>query len=59
MHPELKFAGLMPPLDATHHLRASEWDTYREGVVRHSSPDAGSLVDVGLENVSCCCVSRV
>ena len=48
MHPDLKVAGLLPPLDAPHHLRASEWGPYREGVVRSSQPD-GSLVDVGLE----------
>ena len=51
MHPDLKFAGLMPPLDATHHLRTHEWGTYREGVVKQSNPDNGSLVDIGLEQV--------
>lgn len=29
----LKFAGLMNPVDAPHHLRATEWFAYREGVV--------------------------
>ena len=51
MHPDLKFAGVLPPLDAPHHLRASEWGPYREGVVRSSDPASGSLIDVGLDKV--------
>eukprot|EP00898_Chlorokybus_atmophyticus_P007940 jgi/Chlat1/8147/Chrsp76S07605 len=33
MHPSLRFVGLLPPLDAPHHLRANEQSLYREGVV--------------------------
>jgi predicted SPOUT superfamily RNA methylase MTH1 len=51
MHPDLKFAGVLPPLDAPHHLRSTEWGPYREGVVRSSDPASGSLIDVGLEKV--------
>jgi len=51
IHPDLKFAGLIPPLDAPHHARAWEKCKYREGVVldkRGSGPGAGSLVDCGV-----------
>jgi predicted SPOUT superfamily RNA methylase MTH1 len=33
MHPDLQFAGLLPPLDAPHHLRRGDVSRYREGVV--------------------------
>jgi predicted SPOUT superfamily RNA methylase MTH1 len=49
MHPDLKYAGVLPPLDAPHHLRSTEWGLYREGVVRHSAKGKGSWVDVGLD----------
>lgn len=49
VHDNLKFAGMLPPLDAPHHLRASEWGRYREGVVRNTSLEEGSFVDVGLD----------
>ena len=49
MHPDLKYAGVLPPLDAPHHLRSSEWGPYREGVVRSADAATGSLLDVGLE----------
>lgn len=49
MHPDLKFAGVLPPMDAPHHLRATEWGSFREGTIRLSSKEAGSFVDVGLE----------
>ena len=32
MHPDLRLAGALPSLDMPHHLRASEWCRYREGV---------------------------
>lgn len=44
MHADLKYAGALPPLDAPHHLRSSEWGPYREGVVRRSDPGMGSLI---------------
>jgi len=33
MHPDLQFAGLLPPLDAPHHLRRGDVASFREGVV--------------------------
>lgn len=32
-HAALRFASLMNPLDTPHHMRATEWCEYREGVV--------------------------
>lgn len=60
MHPDLKYAGMLPPLDAPHHLRATEWFAFREGVVRKTDMAAGhSFIDVGLELVSMLfCVCR-
>ena len=49
MHPDLKYAGMLPPLDAPHHLRSTEWGPYREGVVRRSARGLGSFIDVGLD----------
>ena len=49
MHADLKYAGMLPPLDAPHHLRSTEWGPYREGVVKHSDKASGSFIDVGLE----------
>ena len=51
MHPDLRYAGMLPPLDAPHHLRAAEWGPYREGVVRETNNGAagGSFIDIGLE----------
>eukprot|EP01138_Halocafeteria_seosinensis_P000650 gb/GECG01000666.1/.p1 GENE.gb/GECG01000666.1/~~gb/GECG01000666.1/.p1 ORF type:complete len:410 (+),score=49.29 gb/GECG01000666.1/:1-1230(+) len=53
MHPDLKFAGLLNPLAAPHHLRQDEWCRYREGVVldrplSNKKAKQGSLVNVGL-----------
>lgn len=49
-HDSLRLVGLLPPLDAPHHLRKHEWGPYREGVtLRDKVPNsAGTLVDVGL-----------
>uniref|UniRef100_A0A5B7AYQ3 Methyltransferase n=1 Tax=Davidia involucrata TaxID=16924 RepID=A0A5B7AYQ3_DAVIN len=49
-HNSLRFVGLLPPLDAPHHLRKHEWAPYREGVIlKEQAPNsAGTLVDVGL-----------
>jgi hypothetical protein len=52
MHADLRLAGTLPPLDAPHHMRATEWATYREGVVLSSVPGEGSLLNVGLDKVS-------
>lgn len=55
MHPDLRLAGALPPLDAPHHMRATEWAPYREGVVVSSVPGEGSLLNVGLDKVSYAC----
>ena len=52
MHADLRLAGAMPPLDAPHHMRATEWGMYREGVVVSSVPGEGSLLNVGLDKVN-------
>ncbi|EEF45365.1 putative methyltransferase C9orf114 [Ricinus communis] len=46
----LRFVGLLPPLDAPHHLRKHEWAPFREGVtLKEKAPNSiGTLVDVGL-----------
>jgi len=48
--PALRYAGLMNPIDAPHHLRANEWFKYREGVVinRPSKDSRGSWVNIGI-----------
>lgn len=50
MHPDLQFAGLLPPLDAPHHLRRNDVSVYREGVVLDEKDGDGSLVDCGIPN---------
>lgn len=60
MHPDLQFAGLLPPLDAPHHLRRGDVASFREGVVVESKKklgeeneeeeEEGSLVDCGVPN---------
>ncbi|CAI9118551.1 OLC1v1020138C1 [Oldenlandia corymbosa var. corymbosa] len=49
-HNSLRFVGLLPPLDAPHHLRKHEWAPYREGVtLKGQGPHStGTLVDIGL-----------
>jgi len=53
MHPDLKYSGLLNPLDTPHHLRADEWSKYREGVTveRPMKAEAGSWVNIGLRSV--------
>ena len=58
VHPDLKFAGMLHPLDTPHHMRESEWSRYREGVVvdpttrgKRFKPGK-SLVDVGLKKLA-------
>ncbi len=44
MHPDLRFAGLLAPLDSPHHVRSDETIPYREGVVvEHSGHDTTNL----------------
>jgi hypothetical protein len=52
MHPDLQFAGLLPPIDAPHHVRAEDRSKYREGVVmdKTSSRNGNSLVNCGIRN---------
>ncbi|KAL4216558.1 putative methyltransferase C9orf114 [Mactra antiquata] len=49
-HKDLKYAGILNPLDSPHHMRASEKSLYREGVVvkKHTKEGKGSYVDVGI-----------
>jgi len=59
VHPDLRYAGLLNPLDAPHHLRFREWACYREGVVTRANrtkgrggeadADSSNMADVGLE----------
>lgn len=49
MHKDLRLAGQLPPLDAPHHMRASEWAPFREGVVTRSAHGAGSILNVGFD----------
>ena len=58
MHADLRLAGSLPPLDAPHHMRATEWAMYREGVVVRSVPGEGSLLNVGLDKVGCLSVGH-
>ncbi|PKA54354.1 hypothetical protein AXF42_Ash000187 [Apostasia shenzhenica] len=50
MHSSLKNVGLLPPLDAPHHVRKHEWSPFREGVTLEvvASGSKGTLIDVGL-----------
>lgn len=54
MHPDLQFAGLLPPLDAPHHLRRGDLASFREGVVVENDAsdvdNGGSFVDCGVPN---------
>ncbi|KAJ8766343.1 hypothetical protein K2173_022402 [Erythroxylum novogranatense] len=49
-HNSLRFVGLLPPLDAPHHLRKHEWAPFREGVTlgEKATISGGTMVDVGL-----------
>ncbi|KAF9673906.1 hypothetical protein SADUNF_Sadunf10G0072600 [Salix dunnii] len=48
-HNNLRFVGMLPPLDAPHHLRKHEWAPFREGVTLNEKLSSGeTLVDVGL-----------
>lgn len=48
LHDDLKYVGLLNPLDAPHHLRESEVSEYREGVVLGDAAN-GAVVDIGLK----------
>jgi methyltransferase len=50
IHNDLKFSGLLNPLDSQHHLRQTSEFTYREGIVSNKPHPKGSFVNVGLLN---------
>ena len=41
MHPDLKYAGLLNPIDAPHHMRANEDRPYREGIIVDAKSNNG------------------
>jgi predicted SPOUT superfamily RNA methylase MTH1 len=47
-HRDLKFAGLLNPLDCPHHVRAHEQTPYREGVTNGTGKDGNATADIGL-----------
>jgi predicted SPOUT superfamily RNA methylase MTH1 len=48
MHELYRYCGMLAPLDAPHHLRATEWLEFREGVVT-GGEGGQSFCDIGLE----------
>ena len=50
LHPDLKNAGIMNPIEADHHLKEEDVCHYRDGVVidRPTKLNCGSWVDIGL-----------
>eukprot|EP00605_Chrysophyceae_sp_TOSAG23-4_P000534 GSChrysophyteH1.ASY1.ANO1.603.1 assembled CDS len=49
VHPDLALAGILPPLDAPHHMRREDVSLYREGVVvENKISETGCYVNVGL-----------
>lgn len=48
LHPSLRLAGLLPPLDCPHHLRRDDLSSFREGVVVDHKGKGKAVVDVGL-----------
>lgn len=52
LHNDLKYSGLLNPLDAPHHLRQQNAFMYREGIVtdKKVKEGKGSYVNVGLLN---------
>ncbi|XP_021290653.1 putative methyltransferase C9orf114 homolog [Herrania umbratica] len=50
-HNSLRYVGMLPPLDAPHHLRKHEWAPFREGVTlkERATSSVGTVVDVGLD----------
>ncbi|KAF9429910.1 hypothetical protein BGZ94_009025 [Podila epigama] len=48
MHRDLKFAGLLNPLDPPHHVHLDERSLYREGVVVRAKDEHSSIVNCGM-----------
>ena len=55
-HSDLKFAGLLNPLDCPHHMRIDDESKYREGVVLDRpaklKAQGGSYVNAGMRKAS-------
>ncbi|XP_068206764.1 putative methyltransferase C9orf114 [Palaemon carinicauda] len=45
----LRFVGLLNPLNAPHHFKFNEWCEYRDGVVSEECKGSLSFVDVGID----------
>lgn len=50
IHNDLKFTGLLNPLDSQHHLRITNEFLYREGIVTNKPHPKGAFVNCGLLN---------
>jgi predicted SPOUT superfamily RNA methylase MTH1 len=50
IHNDLKFSGLLNPLDSQHHLRTTSEFLFREGIVTNKPHAKGCFVNVGLLN---------
>jgi len=50
VHPDLKYADLLNPLDPPHHMKQEELSRYRDGVVvdKDTGEDESCFVDIGL-----------
>ncbi|KAI8346661.1 putative RNA methyltransferase-domain-containing protein [Mortierella sp. GBAus27b] len=48
MHRDLKFAGLLNPLDPPHHVHLDERSLFREGVVVRARDQTSSIVNCGM-----------
>lgn len=54
VHRDLKFAGLLNPLDTPHHMRIDEWAQFREAIIlpkQKKNPEA-CFANAGLRQVS-------
>ena len=53
MDPSLRLAGILPPLDMPHHLRKTDQNQFREGVISSTAAilNSSRLVDVGLDEL--------
>jgi hypothetical protein len=52
IHKDLKYAGLLNPLDCPHHLRQFEKSKWREGLTIDTT-NSKTRVDCGLQKVTC------
>lgn len=62
MHRDLRFAGLLNPLDCPHHLRIEDDFPYREGITLPSNagdPDKDTMIEKGKTLVECGLKRRV